>query len=245
MVQNQQESRLKYWATCSSVCSFACTAHSFTCSKLLASLARYAALTHPLARLLTPLLVQKWMIRRLFFLCFFSDLDHRASWKATSLPICIIANLHQMNFTIALKKNITHEKTTASIILLCLWHFLLFRLTLDICIQRHSLLMYIRLISKISLLPISFSIFFKDYLKSQPSSPLIYQSRNVVVNIIFCASPHFHFPSISFSLDVVEVVLFILYSLTRCSVPQIALMQYLSWQSKRLMNEIPFVFIAK
>ena len=35
MVQNNQESRLQYRATRSSIRSFACTAHSFTCSALL------------------------------------------------------------------------------------------------------------------------------------------------------------------------------------------------------------------
>ena len=37
--QNRQEYRLEYWATHSSVHSFACTAHSFACSTLLASFA--------------------------------------------------------------------------------------------------------------------------------------------------------------------------------------------------------------
>ena len=45
MVQNNQESRLKYWATRSSVCSFARTAHLFACTALLALLAGFAALT--------------------------------------------------------------------------------------------------------------------------------------------------------------------------------------------------------
>ena len=40
MGQNNQEYRLKYWVTRSSVRSFARTAHSFACSALLASLAR-------------------------------------------------------------------------------------------------------------------------------------------------------------------------------------------------------------
>ena len=48
--QNNQEPRLKSWATRSSVCSFACTAHSFACSGLLASLAPYAVLARSLAR---------------------------------------------------------------------------------------------------------------------------------------------------------------------------------------------------
>ena len=40
MVDNSQEYRLKYWATCSSDRSFTRTANSFTYSGLLASLAR-------------------------------------------------------------------------------------------------------------------------------------------------------------------------------------------------------------
>ena len=55
MVQNNQELRRKYWATCLSVCSFARTAHSFACSRLLSSLATSAALTHSLARSLRSL----------------------------------------------------------------------------------------------------------------------------------------------------------------------------------------------
>ena len=40
MVDNSQEYRLKYWATRSSIHSFARTAHSFACSALLVTLAR-------------------------------------------------------------------------------------------------------------------------------------------------------------------------------------------------------------
>ena len=50
MGQNDKNSRCKYWATRSSIRSFACTAHSFTCSALLALLVRSAVLTHSLAR---------------------------------------------------------------------------------------------------------------------------------------------------------------------------------------------------
>ena len=50
MVQKSHESMYKYWATRSSVRSFARIAHSFTCSALLASLARSAALIRSLAR---------------------------------------------------------------------------------------------------------------------------------------------------------------------------------------------------
>ena len=55
MVQNNRESRLQYWAICSSVCTFANTAHSFACSTLLASQARSAVLTRLLARSLCSL----------------------------------------------------------------------------------------------------------------------------------------------------------------------------------------------
>ena len=55
MVDNSQEYRLKYWATRSSVRSFARTAHSFACCGLLASLAPSAALTRSLARSLRSL----------------------------------------------------------------------------------------------------------------------------------------------------------------------------------------------
>ena len=44
MVLNHHESSRKYWATRSSVCSFARATHSFACSALLTSLARSAAL---------------------------------------------------------------------------------------------------------------------------------------------------------------------------------------------------------
>ena len=68
LVQNNQEYRLKYWATRSSICSFACTAHLFACSSQLASLTGCAALTRLLARSLCHSLDSKW----LFFLFFFS-----------------------------------------------------------------------------------------------------------------------------------------------------------------------------
>ena len=53
MDQNNQESRLKYWATRSSIHSFTYTSHSFACYTLLVSLARSAALI----RLLIPKLM--------------------------------------------------------------------------------------------------------------------------------------------------------------------------------------------
>ena len=53
--QNSQELGRKYWATRSSVRSFARTAHLFACSALLPSLARSIALTRSLARSLLSL----------------------------------------------------------------------------------------------------------------------------------------------------------------------------------------------
>ena len=55
VVWNRQEWRRKYWATRSSVRSFARTAHSFACSGLLALLAPSAALTRSLPRSLRSL----------------------------------------------------------------------------------------------------------------------------------------------------------------------------------------------
>ena len=48
--QINQEYRLQYWATRSSIRSFPCTAHTFACSRLLALPAPSAALTRSLAR---------------------------------------------------------------------------------------------------------------------------------------------------------------------------------------------------
>ena len=63
--QNDPEYRLKYWATCSSIRSFARTAHLFPRSALLASLARSTPFTRSLARGA----VNDWMA--FFFLYFF------------------------------------------------------------------------------------------------------------------------------------------------------------------------------
>ena len=49
MVQNNQESRCKYWATCSPIRSITRTVHSFVCSRPLALIARSTALNHSLA----------------------------------------------------------------------------------------------------------------------------------------------------------------------------------------------------
>ena len=56
VVQNNQKSKCKYWGTHLSVCSFAHTAHLFTCSALLTSL---RSLVCFLAPSLTPKLVGK------------------------------------------------------------------------------------------------------------------------------------------------------------------------------------------
>ena len=66
MFQNNQISRLQYWAAHSSVCLFACTTHS------LALLTRSAALAHSLARQI----VNDYMA---IFPVFSSILDHSAS----------------------------------------------------------------------------------------------------------------------------------------------------------------------
>ena len=70
MVENSQEYRQKYWATCSSVGSSARTAHTIACSRLLALLAPSAALT----RLLVRSLPRSWESELLdgYFVCFFS-----------------------------------------------------------------------------------------------------------------------------------------------------------------------------
>ena len=53
--ETRKEHRCKCWTTCSSIRSFARTAHSFTCSGQLASLAPSAALTRSLPRSLRSL----------------------------------------------------------------------------------------------------------------------------------------------------------------------------------------------
>jgi len=76
--QINQEYRLKYWATCSSVRLFARTAHSFICSALLASLAHSAVLICSLARSLRslpPSWDSEWLDDYLFCV-FFSVLAH-------------------------------------------------------------------------------------------------------------------------------------------------------------------------
>ena len=54
-----ENQRVKYWASSSSVCSFARTAQSLACSSMFASLARSAALIRMLAHSLTPKLMGK------------------------------------------------------------------------------------------------------------------------------------------------------------------------------------------
>ena len=85
-VQNNQESRHKYWAIHSSVCLFAYTAHSFACSTLLV---RSAVLTHLLAGSLTHSLKNSLLHSRdsewldgyicCFFICCLGGPNNRAS----------------------------------------------------------------------------------------------------------------------------------------------------------------------
>ena len=79
--QINEKYRLKHRATRSSICSFARTAHSFTCSTLLASLARTAALICLLAGSLgsLPLSWESKYLDGYFFWGFFLDLDHSVS----------------------------------------------------------------------------------------------------------------------------------------------------------------------
>ena len=97
MVDNSLEYRLKYWATRSSVLSFARTAHSF--ARSLSSL--------------TPSRVGQWMIRLLFCLCFslFSTI------VSQSLRIC--ARGRGQSRKIQLPKR---EREAGGWILLYLWH---------------------------------------------------------------------------------------------------------------------------
>ena len=87
--QNNQEYRFEYWATRSSVHSFAQTTDSFAGSALLASRARSAALIRSLAPhyslahsllSLTPELVGQGMIGWLFCLSLFSIFEHSETW---------------------------------------------------------------------------------------------------------------------------------------------------------------------
>ena len=87
--QNNQEYRLNYWATCSSVCFFARTAHSFACSTLCASLALRCA--HWFARSLTHSLTSGKMYDLIAILpAFFFCADHgELEWllKNRALPL--------------------------------------------------------------------------------------------------------------------------------------------------------------
>ena len=86
MVQKNQESRLMYWTTGSSVRSFACTATVF-----LLRTARFTCVLcciYSFARSLTSELVGKWMIRWLFSLCFFcSEPKCSGFFLSSFLPI--------------------------------------------------------------------------------------------------------------------------------------------------------------
>ena len=87
MVQNNQESRRKYWATGLSVCLFARIAHSFACSTLLTSLMRSVALIHLLVQSLTSLWESERLNAGLFrtiVQCRFWDLYFLSQTRASS-----------------------------------------------------------------------------------------------------------------------------------------------------------------
>ena len=82
-VQSSHELRCKYWATRSSVCSFARIPQEFACSVLLASLVRSAALIPLFAcSLLSSWNNELW--DGYFFCVFFSILDHSAHYGPQS-----------------------------------------------------------------------------------------------------------------------------------------------------------------
>ena len=88
MVQNNKESRRKYRATRSSVCLFACIAHSFVCSTALFGCS------------LTPKLVGKWMIIWLFF--FALDHSEMVSWRRIFFsPFASFSHLYLFNSGVA------------------------------------------------------------------------------------------------------------------------------------------------
>ena len=80
--QNNQESRLQYWATCSSICSFARTAHSIACSALLVysfcSRAPLRSLVRLLAHFTHSLPRGTVNDKMAIYPVFFSILDHSA-----------------------------------------------------------------------------------------------------------------------------------------------------------------------
>ena len=82
--QNNQEYRLQYWATRSSVRLFARTAHLFACSALLASLVCSAALSRSLAHLAHSLargtVIDKMTIYSVFFFLFWPIVHPYICW---------------------------------------------------------------------------------------------------------------------------------------------------------------------
>ena len=91
--QNNEESRLKYWATRSSLHSFARTTHSIACSTLLALLARSAALTRSLAH----------------SLCSLPVLDHSGIPFSCPTPITDLrSNIESFNFVFLLRHLCMH-----------------------------------------------------------------------------------------------------------------------------------------
>ena len=78
MVQNNQESRYKHWATRSFIRLFTHTTHLFACSALLVSLTRSAELTCLLARLITHFRARGKVKGLATFAMFFSVSDYSA-----------------------------------------------------------------------------------------------------------------------------------------------------------------------
>ena len=76
MGQSNQELRLKYWATRSSIRLFARTAHSFACSGLLTLLAPSAALTRSLTHSANSLAHGTVIDSMAIYSVFFSILAH-------------------------------------------------------------------------------------------------------------------------------------------------------------------------
>ena len=121
MVQNNQGSRRKYWATCSSIRLLARTAHLFPCSTLLASLLRSLTLE----------LVRKWMIRWLFllFLLLFWTIVRRLrlrAWDWGSSIFWIVKPSFSSSFSILLPIPFTSFSPISLRIVLNLFPFIFF-----------------------------------------------------------------------------------------------------------------------
>ena len=120
VVQNNQDSRRKYWAF---ACPIACTA-LFACSALLASLAHSAALSRSLTCLLAPHLWESAWSNDHFFCVLSSVLDHSA--RIPRLSKKKEAFLRNVNFFLLLHKFvirfIMRESTNMkSVLAKCKW----------------------------------------------------------------------------------------------------------------------------